>query len=111
MFARTPEPPYWAVIFSSQRSNADDEGYARTARAMEELAHEQPGVLGLESVRAADGRGITVAYFATEEAIAAWKAHVDHRAAQRLGRERWYDAYEVRVARVERAYGFSRRPT
>jgi heme-degrading monooxygenase HmoA len=111
MFARTPEPPYWAVIFSSQRSKLDDQGYARTAAAMEELAGTQPGFLGLESVRDADGRGITVAYFSSEQAIAAWQAHVDHRAAQAAGRDRWYDAYEVRVARVERAYGFSRRPT
>jgi heme-degrading monooxygenase HmoA len=102
-FATTPEPPYYAVIFTSQLS-ADDGGYAATAAAMFELALKQPGCLGAESARAASGLGITVAYFTDEEAIRAWKANARHMAAQQQGKERWYDHYELRVARVERAY-------
>jgi heme-degrading monooxygenase HmoA len=107
MPARLPEPPYWAVIFTSKRTADDDEGYARAAAAMEELALEQPGYLGLESARGGDGVGITVSYWASLEAIAAWRAHAEHAVVQRLGRERWYETYELRVARVERAYGFN----
>lgn len=103
-FANTPAPPYWAVIFTSKRSTADDAGYARMGQAMMKLALEQPGCLGAESVRGADGLGITVAYYRDEAAIAAWKANLQHQAAQRLGIERWYEHYELRVARVERAY-------
>jgi len=77
---------------------------------MFDLVTRQPGFLGVESARAEDGFGITVAYFETEEAIAAWKADVEHREAQRRGRETWYEQYQVRVARVERAYGFRRSP-
>lgn len=104
--AKTPEPPYYAVIFTSVRTSADVEGYSQTADEMVALASSQPGFLGIESVRDAEGVGITVAYFASEEAIRAWRENADHRTAQRHGRERWYRAYEVRVARVERAYGF-----
>jgi heme-degrading monooxygenase HmoA len=104
--AQTPKPPYYAVIFTSVRADADAEGYAQTADEMVALASKQPGFLGVESVRDADGLGITVSYWASEEAIRAWKANADHRTAQRLGRERWYRAYELRVARVERAYRF-----
>lgn len=106
--ARTPEPPYWAVIFTSLRTPVDDAGYAQTADEMEALAAQVPGYLGIESARGAEGLGITVSYWASEEAIAAWRRQGDHLAAQRAGRERWYRAYELRVARVERAYGFSR---
>jgi heme-degrading monooxygenase HmoA len=74
------------------------------AQAMFELAMEQPGCLGAESTRSEDGFGITVAYFADEAAIAAWKQNSRHLTAQRLGKERWYDHYELRVAKVERAY-------
>jgi heme-degrading monooxygenase HmoA len=102
--ARTPEPPYYAVIFTSVRSGADPDDYARTADLLEELALGQPGFLGIESVRDASGLGITVSYWASEEAILAWKRVADHRAAQRLGRARWYRDYTLRVARVERAY-------
>lgn len=97
-------PPYYAVIFSSRRTQGD-QGYADMATRMEELARQQPGFLGIESARGADGFGITVSYWVSEEAIAAWKAHVEHQAARALGRERWYVHFDVRVARVERAYG------
>ena len=105
--ARTPDPPYWAVIFTSLRTPVDDAGYVQTAGDMEALAGQQPGYLGCESgARDADGLGITVSYWASEEAILAWRRHADHLAAQRAGRDTWYRAYELRVARVERAYGF-----
>ena len=108
-FAGTPRPPYYAVIFTSLRADdGDGRGYAEMAERMVELARAQPGFLGVESVRGADGFGITVSYWASAEAIASWKANVEHLAAQRLGRERWYERYELRVARVERAYGRTR---
>ncbi len=96
------EPPYYAVIFTSQR--ADGDGYDHMAERMVELAAQQPGFLGVDSVRGVDGRGITVSYWASNEAIAAWKAHLEHKAAQQEGIRRWYSHYNVRVAKVERAY-------
>ena len=103
MIAQTPTPPYYAVIFTSIRTEGD-EGYGAMATLMEELAQQVPGYLGIESVR--DGLGITVSYWSSEEAIKAWKAQVQHAAAQRLGRAQWYEAYFVRVCKVERDYGF-----
>jgi heme-degrading monooxygenase HmoA len=105
MIAATPEPPYWAVIFTSLREDADD-GYAATAGRMLELAAAQPGFLGVESARDPDGTGITVSYWASEESIRAWKANVEHRVAQRQGREGFYKAWFTRVCKVERAYSF-----
>ena len=104
MFAQTPNPPYYAVIFSA-KLKTDDVAYEAMADKLMRLAHEQPGCLGAESVRADTGFGITVSYWRDEASIAAWKANVEHLAAQRLGKERWYEHYELRVARVERAYG------
>lgn len=103
--AATPEPPYYAVIFTSVRTD-DDDGYADTARVMAERAALQPGYLGAESARS-DGLGLTVSYWRDLDSIAAWKADVQHQLAQALGRERWYERYVTRIARVERAYGFS----
>ena len=101
-FARTPEPPYYAVIFTSQRTDVDD-GYGAMGDRMVELASRQPGFLGVESVRDASGLGITVSYWSSLEAIAAWKANAEHRVAQTTGRKKWYAHFETRVARVERA--------
>src|SRR5690242_11538598 len=102
--ARTPEPPYYAVIFTSLRTEAD-RGYGKMAERMNELAAQQPGFLGIESARTPEGLGITVSYWASEEAIRAWKAHADHRIAQETGQKVWYANYHLRVARVERDYG------
>jgi heme-degrading monooxygenase HmoA len=103
-FASTPEPPYYAVIFTSKRTDDDHSGYEAMAEAMVELALAQPGCLGAESARGPDGIGITVSYFIDEDAIRRWKQHAKHLVAQQLGMERWYSHYDIRVARVERAY-------
>ncbi len=104
MIASTPKPPYYAVIFTSLRRADDGEAYSKMAALMEELAKAQPGYLGIESAR--NELGITVSYWASQEAIFAWKAQVQHVAAQRLGREKWYEEYFVRICLVERDYRF-----
>lgn len=98
-----PQPPYYAVIFSSRRTPGDN-GYAEMAEQMDELAKTMPGYLGIESARGEDGLGITVSYWESEEAISNWKRNADHLQAQRKGRADWYEFYRVRVAKVERAY-------
>lgn len=100
--AATPEPPYYAVIFTSARTDGE-RGYGAMAEKMVQLAAEQPGFLGVESVRGADGTGITVSYWNSEQAIANWKQHAEHQVAQRLGREVWYADFALRIAKVERA--------
>ena len=101
LIASTPEPPYYAVIFSSLKT-ADTEGYAETAAYMLELAAEQPGFLGVESAH--EDLGITISYWADLESIRSWKQHAEHRLAQKSGREKWYSGYKTRIALVERDY-------
>jgi heme-degrading monooxygenase HmoA len=102
-FAKTPEPPFYAVIFSSTRTDGEN-GYGEMAERMVELASRQEGFLGIESARDASGFGITVSYWSSEESIRAWKSELEHRRAQELGIASWYEHFEVRVAKVERAY-------
>lgn len=104
--ARTPQPPYFAVIFTSTRTEVDN-GYGDMAVKMVEMAAQQPGFLGVESARGEDGLGITVSYWESEEAIANWRKHAEHRMAQSQGRDEWYAEFCTRVAKVERARTFS----
>lgn len=104
--AARPEPPYYAAILSTRRTSEDPDGYADMGARMARLAEAQPGYLGRDSLDGRDGRELTVVYYDTEEAIRRWAEHSEHLVAQRLGRERWYESYEVRIARVERAYHF-----
>lgn len=101
--ASTPKPPYYAVIFTSLRTDGDN-GYADMATEMVELAAQQPGFLGIESAR--EELGITVSYWSDLESIRNWKTNAEHLQAQRLGREQWYASFKVRISKVERDYGF-----
>jgi heme-degrading monooxygenase HmoA len=103
MIATTPAPPYYAVIFTSLRTDGEA-GYGDMAQRMVDLAAGQPGFLGIESAR--EELGITVSYWESLEAIRAWKAHAEHKIAQERGRQQWYRAYKTRICRVERDYGF-----
>lgn len=102
--ADTLQPPYYAVIFTSVRTDVDA-GYAEMAAHMLQLAARQPGFLGVESVREGD-LGITVSYWDSADALQRWKQDLEHQQAQARGRSQWYSHYKVRVARVERDYGF-----
>jgi Uncharacterized enzyme involved in biosynthesis of extracellular polysaccharides len=103
MIAKTPKPPYYAVIFTSFRNSGDD-GYGDMAERMLDLAKQQVGFLGVESAR--EELGITASYWRDLESIKAWKKNIEHQEAQHKGRELWYSAYRVRIAKVERDYGF-----
>jgi heme-degrading monooxygenase HmoA len=107
-FAKTPEPPYYAVIFTNQRvagaGAKRGDGYSEMADRMAELATQQDGYLGAESTRDTNGFGITVSYWRDEASIASWKKNAEHTLARQAGNERWYEHFETRVARVERAY-------
>ncbi len=101
MIAKTPPPPYYAVIFTSLRSDGDN-GYAAMAHKMDELASKQPGYLGMESVR--EELGVSVSYWDSLEAIKNWKNNLEHLEAQRHGKEFWYTHYKTRICKVEREY-------
>lgn len=103
MIAKTPQPPYYAVIFTSIRTDIEA-GYAETADLMIELAHQQEGFLGIESAR--NDIGITISYWEDLEAIKRWKLHAEHRIAQEKGKTQWYKHYKVRICKVERDYHF-----
>lgn len=104
-FARTPRPPYYAAIFTSQHKNIDQDGYRHASLRMLQLARGVPGFLGVESAREPDGFGLTISYWESEQAILDWKSQAEHAEIRERGRWLWYEHFEVRVARVERAYG------
>lgn len=96
-------PTYYAVIFTTIVQDKLDD-YIETANRMEELAKQQKGYLGMESARSEIG--ITVSYWQTLEDIASWKNNIEHKEARKLGKEKWYKQYQLRICKVEREYGF-----
>ncbi len=102
-FAITPEPPYYAIIFTSLKTE-NDNGYNEMSERMLELVGKQPGFLGFESAR--DRIGITVSYWKNLESISSWKKNSEHVLAQNSGKETWYKSYKIRICKVERDYMF-----
>lgn len=99
------KPPYYAVIFTSVRTKVE-QGYAEMANLMVDMAKQQEGFLGVESAR--NEIGITVSYWKDLESIKSWKSNLDHLQAQRMGKQKWYESYKVRIALVEREYDFEK---
>ncbi len=105
--AKVP-PPYYAVIFVSQRTPGDN-GYGDASARMVAMVKDQPGFIGMESARGADGKGITVAFFETEDAIREWGRVAEHRQVQTDGRATWYEHYEIYYSRVDRVRSWTKR--
>ena len=103
MIAQTPSPPYYAVIFTSVRTT-DGKGYSEMAELMVNLAQQQTGFLGMESVR--ENIGITVSYWKDLESIKEWKNNSQHQIAQEKGKTDWYSSFKVRISKVEKDYDF-----
>jgi heme-degrading monooxygenase HmoA len=101
------EPPYYIAVFTTVRT-PEQGGYRETNARMEELVREVPGFLGMDHAQTPGGLGITVGYFRDADALTRWRDDAEHRAAQRRGRDQWYQSYTLHVAKVERSHGFSR---
>ena len=103
MIADTPKTPYYAVIFTSIRTDGDNE-YDNMSERMVELAKQQDGFLGVESAR--NEIGITVSYWRDLDAIKRWKKNSEHKIARENGRKIWYKSFKTRIAKVESDYDF-----
>ena len=101
------QPPYYAVVFTSVRTE-EDGGYAATAERMGELVKEIPGFLGEDSARTPGGLSVTVAYFRDLAGIEQWRSDAEHLAAKAYGRAHWYERYSLHIARVEHSHDFER---
>ena len=100
-----PVAGHYAVIFTSIRSK-ENEDYAETAERLRLLVSQQPGFLGMESVRDASGKGITVSYWQDRASIKAWRNHIEHAEARARGRHQWYEKFSVSICKIEKEYGF-----
>lgn len=101
------QPPYYAVVFTSLRTERDT-GYGAAAERMGELVKEIPGFLGEDSARTPGGLSITIAYFRDLAGIEQWRANAEHREAKAHGRAHWYERYSIHIARVEQSHDFQR---
>lgn len=101
MYADTPKPPYYAVIFTSKLKDSPD-GYDQMSDHIEDMIKDQDGYLGMESAR--NEIGITVCYWKDIDSIKKWSENLDHKIAKEKGKAKWYDSYRVRISKVEIEY-------
>ncbi|MEV0484923.1 antibiotic biosynthesis monooxygenase [Streptomyces sp. NPDC050508] len=101
------EPPYYVAVFTTVRTQEQSD-YSETNARMEDLVKDIPGYLGMDHAQTPGGLGITVGYFRDADALTEWRTDAEHRAAQKRGRDQWYESYTLHVAKVERSHGFVR---
>ena len=95
------------VLFRSKLVD-EPEGYGEMADEMEALARTMPGFIDVKAYLADDGERLTIVRWQDEETLRNWREQERHRAAQKAGRERWYQYYKMEVAEVIREKSFDR---
>lgn len=96
------------VTFRSRLTTTDPEGYAAMDATLSELVKDAPGFIAVKSYRADDGERLTLVWWQDAETLRAWRELPVHREAQRTGRAKWYEWYEMEVAEVVRESRFKR---
>ena len=98
--------PY-VVIFRSTRKLDDGQLYSQWSEKMENLVKTIVGYehhFGFRDEATRDG--VTVSYFKSLDAISQWRQLDEHKVAQQLGRDSFYEEYSIQVCEVLRDYGF-----
>ncbi|MGI9408567.1 MAG: antibiotic biosynthesis monooxygenase family protein, partial [Hyphomicrobiaceae bacterium] len=88
---KTPEPPYYAVIFTSVNADCDHTEHTELYGRMVEIAEGIEGFIGIEPSRSADGTGVAAIYWKDLDSIMQFARDPEHRVAKQKGREIWYD--------------------
>jgi heme-degrading monooxygenase HmoA len=96
------------ILFRSRLAAEAGDDYQQMAAEMLATAREMPGFIEYKAFRADDGERISVIWWKDLETLAAWRNHPRHRVAQKTGRERWYENYNIEIAEVIRGGGFER---
>ncbi len=96
------------VVFRSRLREDAGEDYPRIAERMERLVSAMPGFISFKTFTAADGERLALGEFESEEAVAAWREHPEHREAQRRGRADFYERFRLQILTPLRDTRFKR---
>ncbi|WP_448564720.1 antibiotic biosynthesis monooxygenase family protein [Thalassotalea ganghwensis] len=96
----------FAVIFRA-KVGQQDAAYSETVKTMRQLAFEKYGCIDFIAVTEGLDE-IAISYWESEQAIKDWRNDVDHQVAQKFGKNKWYQSYQVEVAEIKRSYATER---
>lgn len=100
-----------AVIFELAPASGRADRYFELADQMRPLLNDIDGFLSIERFESltTPGRILSLSFWRDEAAVAGWRNLSHHRAAQAEGRATVFADYRLRIARVMRDYGMTRR--
>jgi heme-degrading monooxygenase HmoA len=96
------------ILFRSKLTGQAGDDYQAMNDEMQALVPQNPGFIDVKSFKAEDGERLTVVWWRDEESLREWRQQVRHRIAQKTGREKWYEYYNMEVASVIRESAFQR---
>jgi heme-degrading monooxygenase HmoA len=96
-----------AIFCTHVKPQADLQQLNALNQRMVALVSMMPGFFSLKDFSAQDGELLVIAEFDSLESVDAWKAHPEHLAAQRRGREEFLADYRIQVCNVLRTADFT----
>ena len=97
------------VVFRSRVRPETAARYNALADKMEQIARAMPGFISYKGFIAEDGEHISIHEWETPEHLRAWREHPEHAKAQELGRQEFYEEYNLQVCENPRVSKFQRR--
>jgi heme-degrading monooxygenase HmoA len=88
------------TVFRSRLKPGLQDEYVALVERMQEIARAIPGYISHKGFAAPDGERVTIVEFAHEEGQRAWRTHPEHIEAQKLGRLKYYEEYDIKVCNV-----------
>jgi len=100
-----------AVIFEVWPKADHKQDYLDTAQGLKARLEAAPGFISIERFESLveSGKILSLSFFESEEAVAAWRNTLEHRKAQVQGRRVYFENYRLRIASVQRDYGMHER--
>ena len=97
------------TVFRSRLRPGFRDEYVALANRMNEIAMTMPGYISHKGFFADDGERVTIVEFEHEDGQRAWRSHPEHIEAQKLGRLKYYEMYDIKVAKVTYDHHFERK--
>lgn len=94
------------IVFRTRlKPDVDLAAMSQVGQRMYELGSAMPGFISYKDFVADDGENVTIVEFESDESLAAWRDHPEHKEAQRRGREEFFEGYHIQVCSIDREYG------
>lgn len=99
------------IIFEVWPKQEKKDDYLKMAAEMRAILDDLDGFISVERFESLTepGKILSVSFFRDEETVERWRNTIEHRQAQAMGRNQFFDDYRIRVVETLRDYTMNKR--